>query len=362
MKKTERLKKVRFLPYFPYGLCSRYATTILGRANPYATRPWLTDNPEKLLEKAASARAAKMKRTSRMIEAGYISDKKRVCGTPPETRQFRALTKKGIATVLATMADLDEIYADNNLRDNDGNIKEITAIASGPSADLEAALFTYALSQNEADAQFFRNLLLEAVMHERTTPLTASLHLAHKAKVTTSQYSQNQVYSIWKYSHIQAMFLANNHLTYLDRRPYDTGFAIDGIHDDKSLQQYVQKNGLTMTAYTYQTFNAWYRSNPDFYRITQTTPTPGEEAREEWRHTPAFYKTTELPRSEDEPEADKGEPNYNTRRTPICLSHPSPARIHSLSPQTHTHPSSLLYPHPRRARIRSNPSIICRFC
>ena len=305
MKPVSADKKVRFFPFFPYGICSRYATAIIGRTNYYATRPWLYDKQETLITQAESTRATTMKRAKYLAEKEYVRDTRRACGTPSEERAFRFLTRQGIAAALSTVTDTESPKSEKKNTAHDGNIKDILSEHFTTSEDLEGALHLYALSHAQADRAIFEDLLLESVKQDRISPLSASLHIAHQAKATTSPYSPNQLYNIWRHSHVQAMFLANDHLTYLDRRPYDTGFTIDGIHDDESFLQYTNKHGVTMAAYTYHALNAWYRANPDFYRIKQTLPTPGENARQEWIRTPAFYKNTELPYMQEDESAAK---------------------------------------------------------
>lgn len=303
MKKTKNCEKVRFFPYFPYGICSRLATTIEGKQNPYATSLLTHENADAVRAESEAYRRNILDRARYLCDSGFVRDKKIPCGSPAEKRSFRTLTRLGMTTVIDSPdmvipADEDE---DAPTRGNNGNKKgNHFRSHSKSSTELRTMLYEYAASPYEADRQEYANLLLESVQCGKLTPLSNGLDIISDVKLTTSKYSQNQTYNIWRLSHINAMFLANDFLTYLSRRPHDTGFAIDGIIDYESYQEYVQQYGCTVAAYTYRALSEWYRDNPGYYQITQKHPDTSEEARQAWLTTPAFYYAKELPISEND--------------------------------------------------------------
>ena len=305
MSKSQLPRKVRFLPYFPYGFCSKYATAIEGKRNLYASLFFSGDDPDELIALSDNHRSNTLKKAQRLCVKNYAKNTQRTCGTPAMKRSFRALTKLGLAVLVeapdeAAADDLDD--ADETSAFN-GNLKEdyfrSTSIAS---TELRETLIETAGTEHQA---FFNETLLDAVIDGRLTPLSQAINLAKDVKVSLTKYSLNQQYAIWRDSHIQAMFMANGYLTYMDRRPYDTKFAIDGIDDEESFQRYVKKNGLTLPAYTYKALTEWYKNNPGFYRITQQYPDESDEAREEWLNTPVLYTMREFPNFEGKSASDK---------------------------------------------------------
>lgn len=288
-------KKVRFLPYLPYGYCSRLAITMEGKNNPFAAVFRSFDDPEGLVAQSDQYRKAALKRTRLLFQKGYAKDSKCSCGNPIRERSFGHLTKLGLAVLIEALDEAinDGGEADNNLNAHNGKIKE-NHFRSGSQASIDLRESLAATAELE-DQALFNETLLSAVIDGQVTPLTQAISIANDAKINFTKYSANQRYNIWRLSHIQAMFQANNYLTYLDRRPYDTGFAIDGIADENSFQAYTQKHGLTLPAFTYKALTEWYKNNPGFYRFTQLVPDESEEAKEEWIATPAFYAAHELP-------------------------------------------------------------------
>ena len=305
MSKKSNSKKVRFLPYFPYGFCSKYATAIEGKNNPFASLFLAGDDPDELIQASDNHRRKTLDKAQYLCTKNYARNIQRACGTPAMNRSFRALTKLGL-TVLVEAPDeaaSDDFEDASVTNDVNGGIKEDHfRSGSASSTELRNTLIETAGTEHQ---EFFNETLLDAVIEGRLTPLTQAINLVQDTKINLDKYGTNQRYAIWRDSHIQAMFMANGHLTYLDRRPYDTGFSIDGIEDEESFQRYVQKNGLTLPAFTFKALTEWYKNNPGFYRITQQYPDTSEEAREKWLHTPAFYTMREFPNFEGKSASDK---------------------------------------------------------
>ena len=291
-------RKLRFLPYLPYGLCSHLATTIVGKNNRPATTLLLGDDPETTITACKHCRENIVAQARYLVEKNYVRDAQYVCGTSTTKLSFRIITKAGLVVLTDTP---DNAGNDQIARMvNDGKLKEgHFRSTSQASADFREMLYEYALSADEQDQQHFRDLLFESVLDGTTTPLTGALPFIEEAKINTSKYSPNQLYTIWRLSNITAMFRANGHLTYLDRRPYDTGFSIDGITDEKTYQIYIKKHGHTLAAISYRALNDWYKSHSGYYQFDQQFPDESKEAKEAWLHTPAFYRTTELPNWND---------------------------------------------------------------
>ena len=232
----------------------------------------------------------------------YVSDIQMTCGTPAESRSFRRITKMGVAVLMEIQdnaIESDEEDAEDMLLLN-REIKGTHFRSQSRSAyELREFLHDYASDTSELGRKMFDEILYDAVTSAKATPLSYATELAKQVKLKTNKYSTNQKYSIWRLSHVIRMFQINDHLTYIDRRPYDTGFAIDGITDRESYEAYVAKYGYTMAAITYHALTDWYNKHPDFYRFRQIESTPSTEAYYEWIQTPAFYSTRELPITDD---------------------------------------------------------------
>ena len=258
MAKNSFDEQIQLLQFLPNGYISKIASTVAGRDNLEAHRIMLGDEPEAQLALCDNHRQRILYQARTLVQQGYVADCKRSCGTPTQIRSFRHITKAGIALLLKNP---DGILIDSE------------------------------------DTTSVNDLLSASVISEDATPLSYAYNLIDKVKFGTDKISQNQLYSIWRLSHIIAMFRSNGFLTNLDRRPYDTGFSFDGITDDESFERYIHKHGYTIPAITHYALKHWYSQNPGFYKITQTQPDNSEDAINEWLQTPAFYSTKELPSS-----------------------------------------------------------------
>ena len=96
-------KKVRFLPYLPYGYCSRLAITMEGKNNPFAAVFRSFDDPEGLVAQSDQYRKAALKRTRLLFQKGYAKDSKCSCGNPTRERSFGHLTKLGLAVLIEAL-------------------------------------------------------------------------------------------------------------------------------------------------------------------------------------------------------------------------------------------------------------------
>ena len=307
-------RKIRFFPLFPWGFCSKHALAITGRRNPYSNELLLGENAKEKLAEVEVYRENAMYRAKTFTRNGTMRETKIRCGSPAKERIFRMLTREGLAALVELPEEVVEAIEEEieTGRIHDGNKKGTYCRSnSEASTDLREILHYYATSQDDDGHNYFHNLLLESVIQESVTPFSAGMGHLENIKISTSKYSQQQLYNIWRLSHIQAMFLVNNHLTYLDRRPYDTGFAIDGITDEESEKAYLATYGNTVAAFTRRTLREWYTHNFYCYQITQQQPDDREKAREGWLNTPAFYSTKELP--EDPEQKIKEQTDGNLR-------------------------------------------------
>lgn len=307
METDKRALKIRLLAYFPYGFCSLLATTLGGLTNKYARILRLGDDPSKTIQDCEKAKRRHTDRIKYLINKAFADERTWKCGTPATKRNYRVLTKKGLAFVTEFPLDIiaktedDELVAKNHSR----KIKERTGRRiTKAEKNLQELLDAYSDDTDDYDQQMFNDILLESVMDGLAIPLAQAFPVAADVKISISKYSQNQLYNIWRISHINAMFRLIYSLTYLDRRHYDTGYAIDGIRDDASYQAYINKHGHTVASATYYALTKWYQENPGYYQIIQRHPDESKEAIAAWLEVPAFYLATELPNMERGTETD----------------------------------------------------------
>ena len=93
-------KKMRFTPYLPYGFCSKLATTLEGKSNHYARQLTLGDDPTETIALSEQHRRRLLDKVRYMGKKEYTCDIQMTCGTPPENRSFRRITKTGIEDYL----------------------------------------------------------------------------------------------------------------------------------------------------------------------------------------------------------------------------------------------------------------------
>lgn len=253
MSKNDFRYNVRFsafFPFLPFGLCSKYATNISHQDNPYAHMLLLGKNPDATVKAAESFRKNTLDRTRYMCDMGFVTEQIRACGSPATDHIFRSLTKKS----LATLTD-----------------------------------FPISVLRQLSLCDF-----LSAVLDGQFSPLASGIGQAETIHISTSGVSQNQLYAIWRQSHIQAMFFANGHLTNLDCKPCRPGLVLGPIRDEASYERYLRQHGNTLLAYTYHMLTDLYANNPGIYRLAQQQPDECYETYSDWLHTPAFYSLNEL--------------------------------------------------------------------
>ena len=298
--------KVRLFNYLPFGFCSKHASIIAGKSNEYAAHLYLDEDPEAFLEFYENYKKGIRDKALYLVDKGFVKEVKRSCGTPSQLRTFRILTQKGLSILTDAPDEITtesaSLQQKNSRNETDGHFRSNSQSA----VDRRKTLLELALSHDLGDQQDFENLLSEAVVSGDVTPLTEGIALTSNTIISMNKYSSNQRYRIWCLSHIITMFASYGYLTCLDKRPYDTQFAIDGIKDDFSLQNYIEKNGCTVPAMIFYALNKWYK-NPGFYQITQQHPDESLDAKEAWLATPAFYSADELPMCADAQHASSKE-------------------------------------------------------
>lgn len=94
-------KKIQFLPFFPYGICSKLATTISGQDNPYCSEILMGDNADALLNLCVKHKNNATLRAKTACAQGYVAEKFYVCTDTTKPLCFRVLTGQGLKRVFA---------------------------------------------------------------------------------------------------------------------------------------------------------------------------------------------------------------------------------------------------------------------
>lgn len=110
----------------------------------------------------------------------------------------------------------------------------------------------------------------------------------------TGYYNAEQRIKVGRLANVMLMFRQNQYLTYLDRRPLDTNWVINGVTNNDRTPKRQPKKKIDLPTLTSLCLREWYRKYPDSYLFSD----PGRllsENYEQWLSTPAFYTLGEIP-------------------------------------------------------------------
>ncbi len=122
------------------------------------------------------------------------------------------------------------------------------------------------------------------------TPLGLYPAIAERVSVSFNSTWSSKMYSIYRTSNINALFIANGYLTYIDRRPYDTNWSVNKIWSDDDIEKLIAQEKVDLPTYCCYTLRHYYRNNPLLFSFLNPVMT-----REQWESMPVFYATNELP-------------------------------------------------------------------
>lgn len=252
------------------------------------------------LNEFKKAHHAANRQLDRMLESGYIEDTNRKYGKG-QLDQFRMirLTKSGLYLLTGTQdAELEKKRLDQLNADTDRKIKEKT-YESDSIYDLQLREQWYVAATNpdalKVDKETLYSAFLEAVYEGDMTILACDTKLAKEVSNTSNNINGWQLYRDWRLANITALFMANDFLTYLDRRPMDTKWVINGIQNDVDFAKLLQAGKINIPAFMYRALNRWYTEHPDSYRFSDPGSKLTEDTLRSWKETPAFYSAIEIP-------------------------------------------------------------------
>lgn len=99
-------KKVRFFPYPPHGHCSRNAITVASKTNPYATALATAGDAQGTAARAGSYRKNSLTQVRFLVDTGYATDGKLLCGDHENPRVFHNLICLGLTALLGIPDDI----------------------------------------------------------------------------------------------------------------------------------------------------------------------------------------------------------------------------------------------------------------
>ena len=200
MGAIKQQRNVQIFRFLPYGICSKYATALTGKTNPYSHKLHWTQSDDDVLSAADVQKREAQNRARNLHNAGLVKDVTKPCGTPVKDRIFRQLTKAGV-TCLLDLPDVDLLDNSDSQDDTgiyDGIIKGTHYRSQSSAAiDMRDDLYDLATNPDQNAQALFQSYLLDSVKNGCATPFSAGLKYADSLKVSTSNLSQNQLYNIW---------------------------------------------------------------------------------------------------------------------------------------------------------------------
>ena len=194
MRVIKQQQNVRLLPFLPYGICSKYATALTGKTNPYAHKLHWTQSDDDVLSAADVQKREAQNRARNLHNTGLAKDVSKPCGTPVKDRIFRQLTKAGV-TCLLDLPDAELINIGEEQESTevyDGEIKGTHYRSQSTAAiDMRDDLYDLATNPDQNAQALFQSYLLDSVKNGHATPFAAGLKYADSLKVSTSNLSQN---------------------------------------------------------------------------------------------------------------------------------------------------------------------------
>lgn len=292
-------KKYRFLPLLPFGICSKQALCLMIRIPDISYLPYSPDIP--MSERERQFRCASISIGStvmRMLKTGYIEEEIRKYGErKSETYRAISLTKAGLYLLCGYPNDDNETERLSGL--GEMSFKQMAALTfTRFNPDEEALRQMNMVRQTEPNLpREMRDQIdtsfLDALDTGELTILAYDNVNAPHVNTANPRYNMKRDYRNWRLSNIAALFIANNYLTYIDRRPMDTQWSVGAVYDEESYDRYLENGELDVPAFVYRSLSRWYTDHPESNRFMD--PVPETTSQEEWSRTPAFYSTIEIP-------------------------------------------------------------------
>lgn len=293
-------KKMRFYLLLPYGYTSQQALIMATKIPEVALCEYSPDVPmASRVEAFQRAHMTAIKQVERMEDMGYIEQVYKKYGKP-HWRKIRAerLTRAGF--YLLTSTPDEEVEQDRinwmNLS-SDRKKKEMTLRSNDSKSHHLRTMIYEATADKQPHSELpepLNQLFLEAVNAGDMTVLAKDMVLAEKVDMTPSRINNMQIYRSWRNANINALFMVNGFLTYLDRRPMDTDWIINGVKDDKTYQQYIAAGELDMGTFIHRSLRDWYAKHPESYSFFEPDQILDESTMQQWFNTPAFYAASEI--------------------------------------------------------------------
>jgi hypothetical protein len=141
--------------------------------------------------------------------------------------------------------------------------------------------------------EMYEQSLCEAVCCWDITMLGVAPELIGRANLT-GYYNAEQRSRAGRLANVLMMFRQNQYLTFLDRRPLDTNWAINGVNSERDFRKRLSEGKVDLPALTSHCLRDWYNKFPDSFLFAD----PGRllsENYEQWLSTPVFYSLHEIP-------------------------------------------------------------------
>lgn len=293
-------RKMRFYFLLPYGYTSQQALILASKIPEVALCEYSPIIPmEERLNDFQKAHMTAMKQVVRMEKMGYIEQCFKKYGKP-HWKKIRAerLTRAGFYLLTSTP---DETVEQNRISwmnpATDRKKKEMTLRSDDTNSFRLRAMIYDATANMPPHSNLpspLEELFLEAVSTGEMTVLAKDMALAEKVDMTPARINNMQIFRSWRTANINALFMVNGFLTYLDRRPMDTGWTINGIKDEKTYQHYIASGEMDMGTFIHRSLRDWYAKHPQSYSFFEPDLLLNDSTRTQWFNTPAFYTAAEI--------------------------------------------------------------------
>lgn len=286
--------------FLPYGILNHTSlNSILPHAADYAT----IYDPERALSELADKCQRKWivnnNQISVMEFSCYIEDK--VFSTSEDDVKLRDyyLTPASLS-LLAGVIDWNVEYGrqEQSQRKQQKDWQQKKIVDFTPSRETEGILAKLNLLRSMKDSsieqgELYEQALCDAVCCWDVTMLGVAPELIGGVNLT-GYYNAEQRSRAGRLANVLMMFRQNQYLTYLDRRPLDTKWAINNVNNKKDFEKCLSEGRYDLPALTSHCLRNWYEKFPDSYLFSD----PGKllsENYEEWLSTPVFYSLHEIP-------------------------------------------------------------------
>lgn len=297
------MRKVLFSYFLPYGFLSRNALDLALRINPMVAASYSGDSPQiqELVRICDSTHNANNERATDLIKNGYLTQNRKFHNCYSWSKFTSCyMTRPSFYLLTGTPDPATEqkriAFAQTEETANNRIKKEMSYYPNKKLLELNQLLYDLqnTVEQTPENIDAYNATFSNSVSTWEITPLANSMKLAEQISMTPQNMNAYQQYRAWRIANAMTLFRVNGFLTYLDRRPIDTGWTIAGINSEEDYEQRKKDGQLDIPAFTFHALRKWYGEHPDSFSFTNPDLSLSQNL-EMWKSTPTLYATYEIP-------------------------------------------------------------------